>query len=247
MRRLILLAVLVTSLLVPVVVLTAVGLGALRRSTPDLAAPAVPVPAPATQPPQPTVATGQLVSVEWASATGAAAGIPAPAMRAYGHAELVLAGEAPKCRLGWPTLAGIGWVESHHGTIGGRTLAEDGRSSRPVLGPELDGEKYAAIAPTESSRKVHGNDSWDHAVGPLQFIGKSWDRWGADGDGDGKADPLDLDDAALAAARYLCADRHDLRTAAGWTAAIRSYNHSDDYVRAVHAAADAYVTRAVGG
>ena len=34
-------------------------------------------------------------------------------------------------------------------------------------------------------------------MGPLQFLPSTWDRWAADGDGDGVADPQDLDDAAL--------------------------------------------------
>jgi len=54
----------------------------------------------------------------------------------------------------------------------------------------------------------------------------------------------DLDDAAYSAARYLCASGADLGTGAGWTAAIRSYNHSDDYVRAVYDAATTYATLA---
>ena len=67
--------------------------------------------------------------------------------------------------------------------------------------------------------------------------------WGADGDGDGTADPNDIDDAAYAASRYLCADGHDLTTAAGWADAVFSYNHAQEYVDAVHAAATAYAER----
>jgi membrane-bound lytic murein transglycosylase B len=56
-------------------------------------------------------------------------------------------------------------------------------------------------------------------------------------------DPQDVDDAAYAAARYLCASGGDLTTGAGWTAAVLSYNHDDDYVRAVYDAARAYAAR----
>ena len=45
----------------------------------------------------------------------------------------------------------------------------------------------------------------DRAVGPMQFLPASWARYGADGNGDGVRDPHQLDDAALAAAAYLCA------------------------------------------
>jgi membrane-bound lytic murein transglycosylase B len=185
------------------------------------------------------------VDQAWLTRTAAAAGIPVPALRAYADAELVLRQEQPACRLGWNTLAGIGWVESQHGTVGGRTLAADGRPSSPILGPALDGAGgFAAIPSTPSSAAWHGDRRWEHAVGPLQFLASTWSRWGADGDGDGKADPNDLDDAALAAGRYLCADGHVLTTDSGWKAAVHSYNHDDGYVADVAAAANTYAARA---
>src|SRR3546814_10762281 len=89
----------------------------------------------------------------------------------------------------------------------------DGRSSRPILGPALDGRPgFAAIRSTPESATWHGDSTWDHAVGPLQFIPSTWSRWAADGDGDGASDPNDIDDAAYAAGRYLCADGHRLRS-----------------------------------
>lgn len=185
------------------------------------------------------------VAATWVTRLSATTGIPAPALRAYADAELALRAEQPGCRVGWNTLAGIGWVESHHGTIGGRSLRPDGHSSTPILGPALDGVgPVAAIRSTPESAAWHGDHEWEHAVGPMQFLPSSWDRWGGDGDGDGTADPRDLDDAALAAARYLCADGHDLATDGGWTAAVHSYNHDDAYVRSVVDAANAYARRA---
>jgi len=184
------------------------------------------------------------VSPGWATRVGAATGIPAPAMAAYGSVELRLRRALPGCHLAWNTLAGIGWVESQHGTIGGRTLLADGRSSTPVLGPALNGQGFAAIRSTPESAAWHGDTRWEHAVGPLQFIPSTWQRWAADGDGDGVADPLDLDDAALAAGRYLCADGHDLATASGWNAAVHSYNHDASYVLSVLNAANTYAARA---
>ena len=71
----------------------------------------------------------------------------------------------------------------------------------------------------------------------------TWTTWATDGDSDGSADPYDIDDASLAAGRYLCASGRDLSTASGWSAAIFSYNHSDDYVRSVYAAAESYAAR----
>jgi len=185
-----------------------------------------------------------VVNPAWASRVGAAVGIPAPAMAAYGSVELRLHVEQPRCHLAWNTLAGIGWVESQHGTVGGRTLQADGRSSTPVIGPALNGRGFAAIRSTPASATWHGDSTWEHAVGPLQFIPSTWARWAADGDGDGVQDPLDLDDAALAAGRYLCADGHDLATVSGWNAAIHSYNHDRSYVLSVLDAANTYAGRA---
>ncbi|RNL81453.1 hypothetical protein EFL95_00705 [Nocardioides marmorisolisilvae] len=165
-------------------------------------------------------------------------------MAAYGSVELRLHAAQPGCHLAWNTLAGIGWVESQHGTIGGRTLLTDGRSSTPVIGPALNGQGFAAIRSTPTSAQWHGDSTWEHAIGPLQFIPSTWERWAADGDGDGVKDPLDLDDAALAAGRYLCADGHDLATVSGWNAAIHSYNHDRSYVLSVLDAANTYASRA---
>ena len=192
-------------------------------------------------------AARSLVDAGWVTRTATLAGIPGPAVRAYADAELVLRSEQPSCHLAWNTLAGIGWIESQHGTVGGRALAPDGRSSRPILGPALNGSSgFAAIRSTPASAGWHGDRTWEHAVGPLQFLASTWDWWGADGDGDGVADPRDLDDAALAAARYLCADGHDLATDAGWNAAVHSYNHDQGYVSNVAAAANAYASRTAG-
>jgi membrane-bound lytic murein transglycosylase B len=168
-------------------------------------------------------------------------GIPAPALRAYARAQRT----APDgCGIGWTTLAGIGYVESHHGTLGGRTLQADGRSSSTILGPALDGTAdFAAIRSTPLSRAWHGDAVWEHAVGPMQFLPETWARWATDGDGVGGADPRDLDDAAAAASRYLCAGGGDLRTAVGWEKAVLSYNHSGAYVADVYAAAQRYADR----
>lgn len=211
-------------------------------------------PAPATagapQPVRPNqgasrAGTRSTVAPAWIVRVSASAGIPAPALRAYADAQLRLGTEQPGCHLGWNTLAGLGWIESHHGTIGGRTLLADGRSSTPILGPALNGVgKVAAIRSTSLSAQWHGDPTWEHAVGPLQFLASTWDRWGADGDGDGTEDPRDLDDAALAAGRYLCADAHDLATNDGWNRAVHSYNHDLSYVVNVANAANTYAQRA---
>jgi membrane-bound lytic murein transglycosylase B len=229
-------------------VFAAVSLGITPGPPQQLAG--TPQPAPATD--VPAVRTTEVsrsaartgADPAWVTRTAAAAGLPVPALRAYADAEIALHTQQPACHLRWNTLAGIGWIESQHGTVGGRTLGEDGRSSPSILGPALDGSAgTAAIHATPGSTSWHDDHVWEHAVGPLQFLPVTWDRWGTDADGDGVADPHDLDDAALAAGRYLCANGHDLATDAGWTAAVHSYNHDLDYVLAVAAAANAYADR----
>ena len=179
-------------------------------------------------------------SPAWVAETAATNDIPAPAVNAYGRAVLVLGAEDPTCHLGWTTLAGIAAVESDHGGTGGRTLGPNGRSSTPVVGPALDGRGFAAVSATPESAHWHGDSRWDHAVGALQFIPTTWDRWAADGDEDGLRDPNDIDDAALAAAHYLCAGNRDLVSSRDWYSAVLSYNHSAVYVDSVRRAAMQY-------
>lgn len=212
---------------------------------PAAAAPVAPAPHPSVAPaPAAAPATAPAVDGAWLARTASLTGIPEAALRAYAAAQLSGVGGCP---VGWTTLAGIGWVESHHGTIDGRLLGEDGRSTRPVVGPPLDGRgDVAAIRSTAASRAWHGDAVWEHAVGPMQFLRPSFDRWAADGDGDGVADPHDLDDAAATAARYLCGTGHDLTTGEGWVAAVLDYNRSTEYVEQVRTAAQAYADRSAG-
>lgn len=181
------------------------------------------------------------VDPAWIRRTAAATGIPEPAVRAYGRAALT----APaQCRLGWTTLAGIGWIESHHGTLGGSELGSDAVPVPPIVGPALDGSPgVRAIPATAEGTALHGDTRWERAVGPLQFLPSTWAQWSRDGDGDGRADPRDLDDAAAAAAAYLCEGARDLSTGAGWSAAVWSYNASAAYVRDVHGSASTYAAR----
>jgi peptidoglycan DL-endopeptidase CwlO len=70
--------------------------------------------------------------------------------------------------------------------------------------------------------------------------------YGVDGDGDGKADPNDLEDAIFAAAKYLAANG----AAEGRIReAVFAYNHADWYVEEVLGFADSYVKGyvAIGG
>jgi cell wall-associated NlpC family hydrolase len=102
----------------------------------------------------------------------------------------------------WNVLAGIGWVETHHGTL--------------------------------QAAGVHSGENYAGAGGPMQFIASTWRSYSLDGNGDGQKNRYDPADAIPAAARYLKASGApgDIRRA------IYAYNHSDDYVNDVLAAAN---------
>ena len=136
-------------------------------------------------------------------------------------------------------LAGIGRRDgqAHDGAIDRK-----GRTFNPILGPELNGVgDVAAIADTDGGR-WDGDTTWDRAVGPMAIHPVILAGLGRDGDGDGQADPSDVDDAAMATASYLCAGDRDLRDEKDRRSAVFSYNHSWDYVDLVLAWADAYAT-----
>ncbi|MGW2563658.1 lytic transglycosylase domain-containing protein [Streptomyces sp. NPDC001514] len=161
----------------------------------------------------------------------AAYGIPARVLAAYRGAVRVLADARPGCGLGTPLLAAIGRVESGHAR--GGDLDATGRTRSPILGPRLDGGPGVMAIRDTDGGAYDGDSVWDRAVGPAQFIPSTWRRWGADGNGDGAADPHQLDDAWLAAGRYLCAAGGDLRDADGLRRAVLAYNHSEDYLHLV--------------
>lgn len=176
----------------------------------------------------------------WIEQTATDQAIPLRAMQAYAAAEVAADRDIPTCNLRWNTIAGIGSVESAHGTLGGAGLEADGTPDTPIIGPALDGTNGTrAIPATEASTALHGDEEWDHAVGPFQFLTSSWERYGADGDGDGVKDPNDIDDAARGAVNHLCEAGHDL-AGDGWVPAVFSYNNSMQYVERVREIADSY-------
>nr|WP_242613643.1 lytic murein transglycosylase [Herbihabitans rhizosphaerae] len=180
----------------------------------------------------------------WAARTAAVTGIPARALWSYGNAELAMRAAQSSCRISWATLAGIGRIESNHGQYGGASLGADGRPSKPVIGVPLDGSAgVKAIGDTDGGM-FDGDPTVDRAVGPMQFIPSTWRRWASDGNGDGRGDPHQLDDAAVAAARYLCANGRDMGGAKGWWDGVFSYNNSVPYGQKVFGLADGYARAA---
>ncbi|MGZ4657417.1 MAG: lytic murein transglycosylase [Blastococcus sp.] len=163
-------------------------------------------------------------------------GIPAVAFTAYTRAAAAV---PAACHLRWSLLAAIGRVESDHGRFGGAALLTDGLSAPPVIGLPLNGAGTALVADTDHGR-LDGDPFYDHAVGPMQFIPSTWARYASDGNGDGRADPFNVYDAALAAARYLCAAGGDLGGELGQARAVLAYNHSASYVATVLTLAATY-------
>jgi cell wall-associated NlpC family hydrolase len=143
--------------------------------------------------------------------------VPADLLPVYRSAALTCPG------LPWQVLAGIGWVESRHAR--GASDPATGAVSLLIIGPAIDGRPGFAAIPDPSQP-----DGWAHAVGPMQFLTTTWERWGTvapDRPPGSMPDPHNAWDAIYSAAAYLCAGQGqvgDLR------AAILRYNRSETYV-----------------
>ena len=167
-----------------------------------------------------------------------ALGIPTMALSAYRNAERMMAGADPGCGISWNLLAGIGRIESLHAN-GGATDVH-GTAVRPIYGPALDGTLPGNEVIVQGNGG--GRVTYARAMGPMQFLPGTWARYASDGDGDGVADPQNLYDATLAAARYLCSGGLNLRDQSQVMAAILRYNNSMPYAQNVLGWAAAYAT-----
>ena len=173
-------------------------------------------------------ALSALADPAWVAATARKTGIPARALAAY--AGVAISFETRTCGIGWNTLAGIGEIESRHGTIFGGSIAANGSAMPPIFGIPLRGGAVANI-PDSDEGAIDGDATIDRAVGPMQFIPEAWRNWHADGNADGVQDPQNIDDATLAAAGYLCrAGGKALDTESGWRQAVLAYNGSNRYL-----------------
>jgi membrane-bound lytic murein transglycosylase B len=165
-------------------------------------------------------------------------GMTTVAYDAYRQAAAELATEQPVCGLRWELLAAIGKTESNHG--GGRLDAK-GDSVVPIVGIPIGADTDGGSLDLDPTH--------DHAVGPMQFIPSTWRTSGADGNGDGVADPNNIYDEALAAGRYLCRAAGDLTltTRDGVIRAVLSYNPNLEYLRVVGARYEALASDVAHG
>ena len=160
--------------------------------------------------------------------------IPQSALEAYQNA-----GKATG--IDWVYLAGIGKVETSHGTYAGSKPDTNGNVRPKIIGIALNGSNGTRAIRDTDNGSYDNDRTWDRAVGPMQFIPTTWEAMKRDGNGDGVQDPHNLYDTAMAAAYYL------KRSGApqNMRQAIFAYNNADWYVDKVMAAADSY--RDTGG
>ncbi|MFT4087796.1 MAG: lytic murein transglycosylase [Gordonia sp. (in: high G+C Gram-positive bacteria)] len=178
---------------------------------------------------------------DWATPIAKDTGIPVTSLEAYGNAAEIQRQQHPECGLTWTTLAGIAGVESKHGQYRGATVAANGDVRPKIRGVPLDGTNGNYKIKDTDKGKIDGDAQYDRAMGPFQFIPETWQRFGVDANGDGKADPDNIDDAALSAARYLCVSSGgDMTTPEGWEKGVMVYNQSMSYVIKVRNYANAY-------
>jgi membrane-bound lytic murein transglycosylase B len=94
----------------------------------------------------------------------------------------------------------------------------------------------AAVGKVESDHGQNMGPSSAGALGPMQFMPSTWESYGLDANGDGRANIMDPEDAIPAAARYLKAGG----APDDWYEALYTYNHAGWYVEKVLKMAEKY-------
>lgn len=181
-----------------------------------------------------------MAALSQAGFAGGPLGIPEIVLRAYKLAADRVNAESPGCDIPWALLAGIGKVESNH--AGNGAVDSSGRTLVPIRGPVLDGTLPGnEVITLSDAGGATGGPQYASAEGPMQFLPGTWARWGADGNGDGKADVDNVFDATLSAGRYLCSGvTGGIMNNGNQIRAVLRYNNSMQYVGLVLSYAAAY-------
>jgi hypothetical protein len=109
----------------------------------------------------------------------------------------------------------------------------------------LDWTVLAAIHKVETGFGTGEATSSAGAQGPMQFMPSTFDSYGVDGNGDGRAEISDVGDAIFSAANLLCAN--GAGDPARLATAIWNYNHSQAYVNQVLTLAANYGVMSIPG
>ena len=167
--------------------------------------------------------------------------VPPRALSAYQRAATVIDRADEGCQLDWELLAALGKVLTDHGRVAGSELDGEGVPRPLVVGQRLTGRQGTPRVPDSDAGLLDRDSHVDRAVGPMLLLPAVWSVVSVDGDGDGRRNPQDVDDAALGAAVFLCAGEGDLRNPAHRRAEIRRYHGGSDYVRSVLSVRLAYL------
>ena len=168
--------------------------------------------------------------------------IPSAAIAAYQRAAAVLGGADKRCHLEWTLVAAVAQVVTAHGSTGGGALDQKGMLRPKLTGKPLRGRDGTRIPDSDAGR-LDGDERFDRPVGPLQLSPATWAVVGVDSDGDGRRNPHDIDDAALAVSVLLCSGEDDLRKRAGRVAGVRRINDDRSFIETVLAVDRAYRTQ----
>ncbi len=127
----------------------------------------------------------------------------------------------------------------HSGSGRPATYLQLFRASAARYCPGMSWTVLAAIGQIESGDGTNNGPSPAGALGPMQFMPATWQKWGITAFGEqGPPNIMDPYDAVPSAARYLCAA--GAATPAGLPGAIFAYNHANWYVAEVLALAKQY-------
>ena len=154
------------------------------------------------------------------------------AVAAYQRAAAVLGSADKQCNLRWTLVAAVGQVVSGHGTTGDSKLGKQGVVKPQLAGDPLRGRDGKRVPDSDAGR-LDGDGRFDRPVGPMQLSPATWAVVGVDSDGDGRRNPNDIDDAALAVSVLLCSGKDDMRRRGGRIEAIRRVNDGKRFVESV--------------